>query len=255
MINKFKIKNTPDSRALLNLGCGTITDQSWNNLDFSPYAFLKRHKTITTFVSKVGLLSKERQQKLKVLDPEVIYWNLKRGIPFADQQFDTIYMANVLEHFKLDTAIIILKECHRTLKTGSVLRIVIPDLEKLVNNYTSTLKDARSNPEKSRKHLLSIANVFEQITRDEPHGIKHQLGLSRAIERLLRKNARQAGEAHRWMFDEISLTYYLKNIGFKNIGVKNFEKSDIHGFSRFELDSRAEPSIRRLSLYIEAIKK
>jgi SAM-dependent methyltransferase len=254
MRNKCKIKKTPDGRALLNLGCGTIMDRSWNNLDFSPYAFMKNHKNIANLAIKVGLLSKERRSMLAKIDPSIVYWDLRRGIPFANRQFDAVYMSNVLEHFDLNTAIFILKECHRILKAKSVVRIVTPNFEALVKDYTDTLEATKNNSVGVTKHLFSIANIFEQITRDQLYGIKHQAKYIKVIENSLRKNARVAGEAHRWMFDETSLSYYLKKTGFGKVKTQDFKLSEILGFSKFKLESQIKPSTQKLSLYIEGIK-
>jgi hypothetical protein len=53
---RFPIKRDPSGYALLNLACGTKTDYSWNNLDFSPYATLKRHPMMSPSI-EVGLLN------------------------------------------------------------------------------------------------------------------------------------------------------------------------------------------------------
>lgn len=254
MKKKFKIKKTPDGSALLNLGCGTIMDRSWNNLDFSPYAFLKNHKIIANLAIKIGLLSKERRLILAKIDPSIVFWDLRQGIPFGNRQFDAVYMSNVLEHFDLDTAIFILKECYRTLKDKSVVRIVTPNFEALVKDYTDTLEATKNNSARIKEHFFSIANIFEQITRDQPYGIKHQARYIRAVEGSLRKNARIAGEAHKWMYDETSLSYYLKKTGFGKVKTQNYKLSEIHDFNKFKLESQIKASTQKLSLYIEGKK-
>ena len=84
----FPIKRDDSGRALLNLACGTRTDWSWNNLDFSPYATLRRYPLLAGILDSVGFLSEERLQRLESIDPEIIRWNLARGIPFSGESFE-----------------------------------------------------------------------------------------------------------------------------------------------------------------------
>jgi len=254
MRNKFTIKKLDDGRALLNLGCGTTMDHKWNNIDFSPYAFLVRHKALAFFTRKLGLLSDQRFERLSGLDPNIIRWDLKRGIPFANDQFDAIYTSNLLEHFDLQNAISLLEECHRVLRKDGILRIVVPDLETLVRNYVDTLNNAKKDSKKINIHLRAIDNIFEQIIRVEPYGTSRQQRFVRFIENLLRRNAQSSGEAHRWMYDSVSLINYLNKVGFKKIVVCNYRTSNINDFNSYKFDLKLSHSERDLSLFIEGIK-
>lgn len=57
----------------------------------------------------------------------IYQWDLRRGLPFHDQSVDAILAEHVIEHLSLDDYILLLRECHRCLRDGGILRIVSPD--------------------------------------------------------------------------------------------------------------------------------
>jgi predicted SAM-dependent methyltransferase len=52
-----------------------------------------------------------------------------------------IYMCHILEHIKQNMLIGVLSEMKRVLKTGGVLRLSVPDIDKLMTVYDSAGKD------------------------------------------------------------------------------------------------------------------
>ena len=54
---------------------------------------------------------------------------------FQDNSVDLIYNCHVLEHFKRNDVEKVLEEWYRILKPGGILRIAVPDFEKLVEVY------------------------------------------------------------------------------------------------------------------------
>lgn len=72
--------------------------------------------------------------------PGVIAHNLKEGLPFADQTFDSVYHSHVLEHFQAEDGKHFVGECFRVLKPGGVLRVVVPDLEQICRVYLEALE-------------------------------------------------------------------------------------------------------------------
>ena len=83
---------------MLNLACGTRMHHGWNNLDFSPYARLAHRPRLTSMLKAFGMLSNERLKRLAEVDPEIIAWDLRKGIPFAPNTFDVVYHSHFLEH-------------------------------------------------------------------------------------------------------------------------------------------------------------
>ena len=54
---------------------------------------------------------------------------------FQDNTVDVIYNCHVLEHFKRQDVLRVLREWNRVLKKGGMLRTAVPDFEKLIEVY------------------------------------------------------------------------------------------------------------------------
>lgn len=126
----------------LNIGCGTKFHESWVNIDM---------------VSN---------------SPYVQAQNLLKGIDFPDEQFDVVYHSQVLEHIPKENSSFFIEECFRVLKPGGIMRVVLPDLEGLVNEYTRYLNENMTSP-----NSLSEANydwilleMYDQTVRNHSGG-------------------------------------------------------------------------------------
>src|SRR5262245_56277720 len=117
---------------MLNLGCGTRMHWGWNNIDRSPYAYLAHHSSIARIMRLVGLLSPDRLNRLLEVDPHIIHWDLRKGIPFEVSTFDAVYSSHFLEHIDRQGAQSVLREIYRVLKPGGIIRVVVPDLQELI---------------------------------------------------------------------------------------------------------------------------
>jgi SAM-dependent methyltransferase len=255
----FLIKRGSEGRAYLNLACGTRTDWSWNNLDFSPYATLRHYPRLARLIDSLGFLSAERKQRLGETDPEIIRWNLARGIPFPADTFDVVYHSHFFEHLPRQAAKTFLAECQRVLKPGGVLRMVLPDLEAIVLMYIHAVGELdRGSRPAALDHEGAIFELFDQMVRSESSGTMQQPNpVKRAIEKLLRGGADKTGENHRWMYDRHSLGRLLDDLGFKEIRQQSPATSSILEWDEFaHLDRNSDGSPYKLhSLYLEARKE
>ena len=91
----------PEATQYLNLGCGSRYHPDWINIDIVPHG------------------------------PEVIQHDLSRGIPLPDASCDVVYHTAVLEHMRRSDAAAFLAECYRVLKPGGIVRVGVPDLERI----------------------------------------------------------------------------------------------------------------------------
>lgn len=57
---------------------------------------------------------------------------------FENSSVDLVYACHILEHFSRNQIDKVLREWYRVLKHGGILRIAVPDFEKLVEVYLST---------------------------------------------------------------------------------------------------------------------
>ena len=61
--------------------------------------------------------------------------DFSRPLPFDDETFNGIFCEHVLEHFTYENGRKLLVECKRILKKNGVLRIVVPDGNKILTSY------------------------------------------------------------------------------------------------------------------------
>lgn len=94
----------------LHLGCGEHLIPGWANIDL------------------IGF-------------PGVVPWNLAQPLPVADGTVDRVFSEHFHEHITLAQGIALLAEIHRVLKTGGVVRISTPDMEKLITEYQARRVD------------------------------------------------------------------------------------------------------------------
>jgi predicted SAM-dependent methyltransferase len=126
---------------LLNLGCGHRYHPAWINVDF--------HST----------------------GPGVISHNLYCPLPFADNIYDYVYHSHVLEHFPRRFAPVFLRECFRVLKPDGVIRVVVPDLEKLARLYLSLLENALTEDDEAKKRYdWIVIEMLDQMVRHDSGG-------------------------------------------------------------------------------------
>jgi len=88
----------------LHLGCGKLTLKDYINID---------------------ILNKNADIKLDIKNLSI----------FNSNKIEEIYICHVLEHFKRNEIIKIILEWNRVLKIGGILRISVPDFEKVVKLY------------------------------------------------------------------------------------------------------------------------
>lgn len=256
MRRNFPIKTLEDGKSMLNLGSGTKMNWKWTNLDFSPYARLSHHRVIAKILRKIGILSENRYQNILGIDPEIVLWDLRKGIPFPDEAFDVVYHSHLLEHIDKSSAPSFLKECHRVLKRGGFVRIVVPNLLTIINRYIKSISELENGVESGFKnHQLSINDLFDQMVRKERTGAQHQYPIIKNIEKLLLGDATKSGELHRWVYDKYSLEELLSSAGFKDIREEGPFTSQINGWGQFTLDANDDGSVyKQVSLYMECVK-
>ncbi len=126
----------------LNAGCGNKFHPDWHNVDMTSGS------------------------------PDVLTANLLNGIPFPENHFDVVYHSQVLEHFPKEKAGGFLKECYRVLKPNGIIRVVVPDLENIVNEYTKLLRENIEHPsDMSAAHYNWIMlELYDQTVRNYSGG-------------------------------------------------------------------------------------
>lgn len=154
-----------DRPLLVHIGCGDISSPEFVNVDAQPYPHVHYVRNDITDLSM-----------------------------FADGSVDLVYMCHVLEHVHRREIYDVLDEFKRVLKPGGVLRISVPDFDRLVEMYDSTGCD--------------------------PDGIMSPLLGSHANEY----------DIHYWIFTERSLSAILLKSGFSAVRQWDPQRCDHHAF-------------------------
>lgn len=149
--------------------------------------------------------------------PVELRWNLVHPLPFEDGTVDAIFHEHLLEHIPAQFGMQLLRDSHRVLKPGGVLRVGVPDAGAYLRDYASggggiidRMRPGRPTP------MLAVQEVFYRYN-------------------------------HRTMFDGETLVAFCLAAGFEHAEVKAFGESTLSPCPDSE-ERRAE------SVYVEAYK-
>ena len=84
---------------------------------------------------------------------------------------DVVYHSHLLEHLHQEEGEDLIQDCFRVLKPGGILRIVVPDLERICRDYLSTLDEVDNGIEYAHlnAHWMRL-ELFDQMTRKASGG-------------------------------------------------------------------------------------
>lgn len=156
----------------LNVGCGTDYKKGWINID------------------------NNSDDNIEKLD---LNWDLRNPLPFDDNSIDFIFNEHFFEHLTVEEAQPIMKDFERVLKPGGAMRIAMPDLEGVVNNYL-------------------------HVPLDEDPVIKEfKLDFVKTRAEWMNISFREWG--HKWLYDWEELERRLKDAGFTQMERCKLRKS------------------------------
>lgn len=148
-----------------------------------------------------------------------IQLDLLESLPFPDLSVDKIYSSHLLEHFSYPKPMLdILSECFRVLKRGGEFSIAVPDAGIFIHSYC---KDSDLDMEKYFKYDVGL-NFDSKI--DYINFVAY------------------CGGEHKHLFDGPGLVAVLKQVGFSDAKVREFDPE-------LDLQSRMHESV-----YATAIK-
>jgi predicted SAM-dependent methyltransferase len=172
------------------IGCGSSPIDGWLNLDNS----------LTVKIAKLPLLafifcrSPLQRTFVEAVRQKTIEWaDATKHIPAPDRSVDVLYSCHMLEHLDRSEAKSFLAEAKRVLKPAGVLRIVVPDIRKQVDQY---LADGDAD--------ALIAGTLLSTSKPKTISAKFRWLL-------------YGHRNHHWMYDEHSMIGLLQSSGFRNI--------------------------------------
>jgi len=158
----------------VNVGAGPFGKEGWTNIDMFKF-------------SNVALV-----------------YDCRKKLPFNAASVDRIRAEHVFEHLdKFDESPKFLQECYRCMTPGSVLRIVVPDLELFTRAYVS------GSPEEWKKIGFDL--------EDLPWGLETPMDI-------LNHTFRQNGE-HKYGYDFQTLRKIVEKAGFQRVEKMSWGRS------------------------------
>lgn len=158
----------------LHFGCFNCPVQGWINTDVTPHIWIARIPGLPWLMHKLGVITDKRyiEHNLKKFNG-IKYLNIVRPWPYSSEQFDAIFSSHVLEHLTLNGAKKCLAECYRCLAKGGVLRISVPDLDNLVEEYKANdsldwairFFEANETREKNMHHFMYNFKSLESLLK------------------------------------------------------------------------------------------
>ena len=167
-------------------GCGLCAPPSWLNFDASPTLRLQRIPLIGRFITR------HRVQ----FPPNVRCGDIIKGLPIPPESCAAIYCSHILEHLSREDFRTALANTLRHLRPGGIFRLVLPDLEALIQAYVNS-----TDPQPAL-HFVESTSLGR---KRQPRGMKNVI-----IDWL-------SNDYHLWMWDYRSLAVELQNAGFTSI--------------------------------------
>jgi predicted SAM-dependent methyltransferase len=195
---RTKSSARPAAGVKVNLGCGHHTPEGWTHVDYALGARLGRVPFFRFLNRKLRLFRME-------WDPRIVVHDLRRRFPFADGSVDVVYTSHTLEHFLKEEGRGFLTECHRILRTGGILRVLVPDLRAFIAKLGVLAHQPR------RGWVGRLAGAF-------------------------------AGLPHRCMYDEATLLDRFRELGFEAAPRRPFD-SGIDDISSIEMPGRTVSTV------------
>ena len=178
----------------INFGCGQSPTTGWINYDNSPAIPLARRPLLTALLRRLRVINQANLDFIAFCRSHAIgYADACRPLPHATGSVDAIYTSHMLEHLFREDAETFLRECHRVLRPGGVLRLAVPDLALDVKQY------------------LEHGDADQFLA-----GLEFDLAKPRGLGERLRR-ALVGGRGHRWQYDRRSLATLAAECGFIDI--------------------------------------
>jgi len=219
--------STGNDSVRLNLGCGLQAPSGWVNVDSSWNARLAKHPLVRRTLSRLRLLPSD---KLGIpWSSSIFIHDIRKRLPFPDGSATVVYASHVLEHLYRDEGRQLIMESFRVLRSGGVLRVVVPDLRVIAEEYLGSSSMGGQN---GSGESLTPADRFNErlLMRWPPPSSSHLL--YRIYGSL------KDFHSHKWMYDADSLTTLFTRAGFVNVERRDCYDSRIQDIRSVEHESR-----------------
>ncbi len=210
----------------INIGCSTTPTIGWKNYDNSPAIFLAKFGVLADLFFKLKFISDHQYEVVNFYRKNKIIWaDVTKSLPIESNTVNTIYSSHMFEHLDKNEASKCLLEMKRVLKPGGILRLVLPNMRKYINEYL-------------------IDNDLDKLIETSCLGTEKPQSIIEKIKFFL-----SGPRHHLWMYDEDSLSKLLKKYEFTDIKILKPGETNIKNYGELNLRERENDSF-----YIEAKK-
>lgn len=236
----------------INLGSFNVGHPDWLSID-NDFRIKIGSSQFLAALAKLLIRTRivKRNPSEVIVSPPVNYMSvnlLKAKLPFKDNQVRYCYMSHFLEHMPRSVSRKLLLEVHRVLTNDGVIRVVVPDLDKIVEafherngmmfSFWNSVYGEYNSP------VAKFNAYFGRFDEDDPLRLSKTEKLGR---RLLKRISHYSG--HQWMYNFEDLKELLSSTEFHDIQRTNFRLGktpnlDFLDFEKYQLES----------LYVEAVK-
>jgi len=184
--------NVPVNR--INVGCGKTVLDGYLNIDGSPGVWLARYPSIGKILLGLRLINRDNYEFMRfAANHAICYANAADRLPLPTNSVDVVYSCHMYEHLLKPQARTFLREAHRVLRPGGVIRLAVPDLRRKAEEYLRT-----GDADEFLENTLLCA-------------IWEKLATSRGVLQMLLFGH---PSAHKWMYDGPSLCQELTRHDF-----------------------------------------
>ena len=218
----------------INIGCGQSPTKGFINYDKSLSVRLSKFPLIfIKILYKLKIIAQQHFEYINFLKKNnILYCDARVKIPLEDSSVSNVYSSHCLEHLSFKDADKFLSECYRVLKPNGGIRLVVPNLRLIIEDY---------NDKKNADAFFNSLEVFQ-----DDH-IKDFGNIQFFIRKILND-----GISHKHMYDEDSLINKLTFNKFRNPKVVSSKETTLNNIGELNLSERSDNISQ--SLYVEAFK-
>lgn len=203
----------------LNVGCGATPTPGWTNYDNTLTLRLAAVPLAVPLLVRLKLMSARQVAFIHGSLGQVRYADVVKRIPEPVGSVDALYTSHMVEHLDRDEVLAFLREAHRVLAPGGVIRVGVPDIRYHVNQY---LADGDAD--------AFVGRVY--LTRPRPKTWQQKLTSLVVGDR-----------QHQWMYDGASLSRLLAAAGFVDARVMPAGETTIPDPGPLDLAERSPESV------------
>lgn len=195
----------------IQYGCGWSAPEGWTNFDSSPTLRFER-------IPLIGQLYTKNETRFP---DNVKYGDVVRGLPIENGEASGIYASHILEHLSRADFETALSNVFNMLKSGGVLRLIVPDLEGRARHYIESLGENKK--QSANDEFMQSTYLGKQVR-------------PRSILAFIREYL--GANSHLWMWDQHSIKQALQAHGFTNIRRCDFNDCHDEMFTKVEEETR-----------------